>query len=87
MAEMIPVTKTTIPSTQKRPWHLVKSTFEEKNFVEEAGQRRCTAAAPTSAHLCLEAENCDADADDGGDAYGQKHHFGVVETKKKRCKR
>lgn len=34
MAEMRPVTKTTIPRTQKRPWHLVKSTFEEReNFA------------------------------------------------------
>lgn len=33
MAEMRPVTKTTIPSTQKRPLHLVKSTFKERNLV------------------------------------------------------
>lgn len=30
----MPVTKTTIPRTQKRPWHLVKSTLEDKNLVE-----------------------------------------------------
>lgn len=30
MAVMMPVTNTTIPRTQKRPWHLVKSTYKEK---------------------------------------------------------
>lgn len=83
MAEMIPVTKTTIPSTQNRPWHLVKSTFQEKSFVcKQAEQRESTAAARDAAHLGLEAENCDADADDRCDGYRQKHHFCVVVTKK-----
>lgn len=39
-----------------------------------------------TAHLCLEAENCDADADDRCDAHCQKHHFCVVVTKKKKAK-
>lgn len=80
MAEMRPVTKTTIPSTQKRPWHLVKSTFREKNFVYQAGPHESTKAIQNTAHLGLEAENCYADADDRCDGYRQKHHFCVVVT-------
>lgn len=85
MAEMRPVTKTTIPSTQKRPLHLVKSTFEEKNLVFN-GWDSMNAQQPrqNTTHLCLEAENCDADADDCRDAQRQKHHFCLVVTKKKK---
>lgn len=31
MAVMIPVTKMTIPRTQKSPWHFVKSTFRKRH--------------------------------------------------------
>lgn len=34
MAEMMPVTNTTIPRTQKSPLHLVKSTLEDKSLVQ-----------------------------------------------------
>lgn len=35
------------------------------------------------AHLCLEAEYGDGDADDGSDPQSEKHCFGVIVTKNK----
>lgn len=34
----------------------------------------------TAAHLRLEAEDCDADADDRCDGQSEKHHLSIVET-------
>lgn len=87
---MIPVTKTTIPRTQKRPPHLVKSTWWEKPGVNQLRLRQPSPeefpGTPISrsysflSHLRLEAEDGHGDADDYGDPQRQEHRLGVVVT-------
>lgn len=83
MAVIMLVTNITIPRTQKRPWHLVKSTYKGNSFVN----RRMAAQIDRRTHshtpyLCLEAENCDGDADNSCDTQSEKHCFCVIVTKK-----
>lgn len=89
MAVMMPVTNTTIPRTQNRPWHLVKSTYTDR---ETGSWRVITCVAEyvrwghlkaKSCYLCLEAEDGDSNADDSSDHQSEEHCSCVIITKTK----
>lgn len=89
MAVMIPVTMTTMPSTQKSPVHDVKSTCSGGDIhvsCESLGSPHHPAPQPdpragqgtSPPHLGLEAEDGDNDGHNGSDEHGDQDSFGLV---------